>query len=406
MRVAHVVPSLAVRTGGVATSVVESCIALEEQSVDTTVFTTDLAEAASAKGHRRVTLAELPSGAASLEARIFRSGPPRRLAFSPGLYRALEREIRGYDVVHIHSLFLFPQWAGFHHSLRQGVPYIVSPRGALDPWLRQRARGRKAIIHALWQRRMLEGAALLEVTTEDEAAGIADVAPDVPRTVVPNPIDWEFFQLLPDGSRFRHRHLAGHQGPVLLYVGRLSHVKGLDVLIRAFALVRRQVPDAVLAVVGPDDEELRPRLAALAHREGVGQATTFVGMLTGEDKLAALAAADVWALASHTENFGVAVAEALAAGCATVISPAVKLASDARAAGAAIVCETDPALFAAEIASLLRDPLRRAELGQRAIAFARRYDRSVVGARLVEMYDRARGQAARSPVQSTRGDVS
>ena len=382
----HVIPGLASRTGGPGFAVVESARALAECGVAATVFATDVAEAASARDHRRVSRAELPPGADEVDVRLFRARWPYRLTFSPELYRALVRETGRYDVVHIHSLFLFPQWAAFRNAKRRDVPYVVSPRGALDPWLRARGRVQKAIADVLWQRRMLEAAAALHVTSEDEARLIRDVAPHVPRVVVPNGIRWGDFQELPPGARFRERYLGGHDGRLVLNLGRIAAKKGLDLLIRAFAVVARELPDVRLAIVGPDDEGLTPRLVAVAQREGVGARVTFVGILTGEEKRAALAAADVWALPSHTENFGIAVAEALAAGRATVISPAVNIAPDVRAAGAGIVAELAPQAFGAAIAGLLADERRRGALGERAREFARRYDWSAVGPDLAAMY--------------------
>jgi hypothetical protein len=117
--VLHVVPGLAARTGGVAASVVESCHALEEAGVESAIFTPDLPASPRAASSRRVTPEELPPGAESLDVRIFRSRPPRRLAWSPSLDRALARAIPAYDVVHVHSLFLLPQWSGYRHALHQ-----------------------------------------------------------------------------------------------------------------------------------------------------------------------------------------------------------------------------------------------------------------------------------------------
>ena len=178
-----------------------------------------------------------------------------------------------------------------------------------------------------------------------------------------------------------------------MYLGRLSHKKGLDILIRAFALVRRDVPACRLAIVGPDDEGLTAELVALARREGVAERVVFTGMLSGVEKLDALAAAGVWALPSHTENFGNAVVEALAAGRATVISPAVNIAPEIAASGAGIVAPLSAEAFGAEIAALLRDDARREALVVRAREFARRYDWSIVGPRLAEMYAQVAGRA-------------
>ena len=219
---------------------------------------------------------------------------------------------------------------------------------------------------------MLKRAAALHVTSEEEARLIADVAPDVPRAVVPIGIRWDDFQTLPPPGSFRDRYLGGHSGPVVLFLGRLTFKKGLDVLVAGFA--RAAVPDAVLAIVGPDDEGMQPGLESLARHAGIGSRVVFTGMLRGEDKAAAIAAADVWALPSHTENFGLAVVEALAAGRPVLMSPAVNIAHDAGAARAAAICEPDANEFGYALGALLADHERRVELGARAREFARRYD--------------------------------
>ncbi len=401
MRVLHVIPNLAARTGGPPVAVVGSARALARIGVASTIVATDMAEAASARSHRRAGIADLPDGAEQLDVRLFPARWPRRLAFSPELYRALAREARRCDVVHIHSLFLFPQFAAWRAARRAGVPYVVSPRGSLDPHLRRRSRAVKAIGDALWQRAMLEGASALHATSDEEARLIADVAPAVPRAVVPNGIDCWAYETLPPASEFRQRFLGGARGPVVMFLGRLSHKKGLDVLVRAFARARAGAPDARLCIAGPDDEGLTPSLRALAEREGAGGAVSFTGMLRGRDKLAALAAADVWALPSHSENFGIAVAEALAAGRAVVVSPGVNIAREIAAADAGVVAELDAGAFAAAIAGLLRDDARRAGLGRSARAFARRYDWSAVAPRLAEMYELAAARRT-SPAASLR----
>lgn len=393
MRVLHVVPSLASRTGGPPTSVVESSLALQRCGVDVTIFATDMAEAASARTHARASASDLPAGASDLDVRLFPARRPYRLAFSPAMFRALRAEVRRYDVVHIHSLFLFPQFAAYRAASGADVLYVVSPRGALDPYLRQRGRSIKVVAERLWQGAMLTQAAALHLTSDEEARLTADVAPRVPRHVVPNGIRCSDYSVLPSGQGFRRRYLGGSDDPVVMYLGRLSHKKGLDILIRAFAIARRDGPACRLAIVGPDDEGLTVELTALARREGVAEHVVLTGMLSGVEKLDALAAASVWTLPSHTENFGNAVVEALAAGRATVISAAVNIAPEIAASDAGIVTALSGEAFGAEIAALLRDDARREALGARARAFARCYDWSIVGPRLAEMYAQVAGRA-------------
>ena len=388
MKVLHVIPSLAARTGGPAVAAVEFARLASENGIESAILATEAAYPAGTRKGRAVEDGELVEGADEVFVRLFPVRRPYRLGRSPRLRQDLRRSVRGYDVVHIHSLYLDPQRAAAKEARRRGVPYIVSPHGALDPWLRRRGRVRKALAGLLWQRRMLQRAAALHFTTEDEARLAADVAPDVPRLVVPLGIDWKGFQELPPPMSF-----GG--GPVVLSLGRIAAKKGLDLLIRAFAIASRRFERTRLVIAGPDDEGLRPGLEALAQREGVGEQVVFPGMLNGRDRLAALAAADVWALASHTENFGIAVMEALAAGVPTLISPAVNLAGEIERSGAGFVSETRPDEFARALTYLLEDEGRRRQYGQRGREFARRFDWHALAPRIVNMYEKVAGWARR-----------
>jgi glycosyltransferase involved in cell wall biosynthesis len=380
MKVLHVIPSLAARTGGPAVAAVELARVASEHGIESTVFATDAAFPAGTSKGTSVQAGELPEGAEEIPTRLFPMHRPYRLARSPELRKALRREIRDYDAVHIHSLYLYPQRVAAQAARTRHVPYVVSAHGALDPWLRKRGRVRKALAGLAWQRRMLNNAAALHFTSEVESKLAGRVAPGVPRVVVPLGIAWADFQQLPPPASFG-------DGPVVLALGRLAAKKGLDVLIRSFAIAHRRFPDAMLVLAGPDDEGLRPRLEALARSEGVEDSVFFPGMLTGRDKLAALAAADVWALASHTENFGIAVVEALAAGVPTLISPEVNLAGDIERAGAGVVSATRPETFAGALGYLLEDEERRAQYAERGREFARGYDWDVLAPRVVELYE-------------------
>jgi glycosyltransferase involved in cell wall biosynthesis len=176
-----------------------------------------------------------------------------------------------------------------------------------------------------------------------------------------------------------------------LNVGRIAEKKGLDVLIRAFSGVVAHVPSARLVVAGPDDEGLTSRLKVLAAGLNVADAVTFTGMLDRDEMVGALRCAAVWALPSRTENFGIAVVEAMAAGLPVVISPEVNIARELSDAGAAVVVQGTAQSFEETITALLGDEGRRRELGDHARWFARRYDWAAIGPMLLEMYERVRG---------------
>lgn len=393
MRALHVIAGLAARTGGPAAAAVDMCRALARHGVDARLLSTDLATAAAGAPARPVRPDELPSGAGEVDVVLARALPPRRLAHSPQLARLLAREARAADVVHVHGLFLHSTFAAYRAAGAAGVPYVVSPHGALDPWLRRRGRLRKRATDLLWQRAMLERASLLHFGAQDEARLAADVAPEVARLVVSNPVDVDAFDEPHGGDGFRARAGVPSDAPLVVFLGRLTAKKGLDLLARAFARAAAELPDAHLAIVGPDDEGVGARVARIARELGVADRVHLVGMLAGDARLGALDAADVWALASYSDASAVAVLEALAAGCAVLLSPAVNVAPEAEAAGAAAVAPLEADAFGSALAELLRDEPRRAELGRRARGYARTFDLDVVGRVLADAYTAVAGSA-------------
>jgi glycosyltransferase involved in cell wall biosynthesis len=389
IKVLSVIPAVAARNGGPVINLVESIPHLAEVGVELSIATTDAAQPASSDVFKRLTPDDLPAGAREADLSIFRTRRPYKLGFAPGMYRSLGDRVGSYDVVRIHGVYLFSHFAGSRRAEQAGVPYIVSPHGALDPYLRQKGRARKLVTEIAWQRRMLARAAALHAMTDEERRLIADLAPGVPRQVVPNGLDIRQFGQRADGERFRAERLAGHSGRVVLFLGRISRKKGIDVLIRAMAEVVRERPDTRLVAVGPDDEELTPELEALAASLGIADSVTFTGPLFGRERAEALAGADLWALSSHTENFGIAAVEAMASGVPVVISPGVNIAPEAAAAGAAVVAELEPHAFAAAIGGLLDSPEQRRRLAAAAASFVRRYDWSAIAPRMRAMFEDA-----------------
>lgn len=405
LSVLHVLPLIASRAGGYVTFALQASAALQKHGVQPVIFATDLAHLPMARSPDRMSAADAPYGAGRLDVRLGKASWPRRLANSWQMWRELPSLVRTADLVHIHSLWLAPQLAGYLSCRWANVPYVVSPHGALDPYLRRKGRGRKWLIDKLWQRRMLTGAAALHVTTAEEQDLVADVAHGVPRFVAPVGVHVRDYRELPDPSAFRARHLDGHAGPVVLFLGRVTFKKALDVLLRGFARALPGHENALLVIVGPDDEGLSPSLRRLAEKLGIAGQVRFVPALYGDDKLAALAAARVWVLASHTENFGVSVLEAAAAGLPIIVSPQVNLATAMLAADAAVVAEVEPAAVGAAISELLDDGPRRARLGSAARAFASAYDWSEVSPALAADYRRvALGGAVRG--RPAAGDLT
>ncbi len=385
--VLQVVPSVGISEGGLAVVVVELSDALQRADVGVQIFTTDSAiPGRSGQPRRSIAETDLPYGAENLDIRYFQARRPYRLLYAPDMARALNDSVSSFDLVHIHGIWSYCARASWRAARRAGVPVVVSTHGMLDPFLLARGRAQKFIALNEWIRPMLRGAAAIHCTAEPEREQISSFAPDTPRAVIPNGFHLDRLALATDPGSFRREMGIGESTAIVLNHGRLSYKKGLDVLIRAFAKVREQVPDCRLVLVGPDDEGIRAGLEALASELGIGSDVVFTGELAGARLANAIAAADVWALTSHTENFGIAVVEAMSAGKPTVISSAVNIARDAERAGATLEVDVDADAAASAIVRLLGDQELRHAIGRRARLFVERFDWGRVSDQYVSLY--------------------
>jgi glycosyltransferase involved in cell wall biosynthesis len=385
IKILHVIPGLARRTGGPALNVVAIARSIRSIGGDNLIYTTNLRDPAGAGSRARVTSADLPDGLDELDIDFFPVGRGRRIAYAPQLGRALRNNIRNFDVVHIHSLFLYPQFAAYRASLKAGVPYVVTVHGALDPALRRRNRLAKKLGEMVWQDRMLDRAAAIHFTTEAERDLTSDLGLRAPSVVIPNGIDWESFQGKGQPTRWREQH-GGDAARIVLFLGRLSHKKGLEVLIPAVGKLAETDDALHLVIAGPDDEGLRPRLEKLARSSGIAERIHFTGLLGDDERRDALQGCDLWVLPSKGENFGTTVIEAMACGAPVIMSPEVNLAAAAASAGAVKLAERTPSELASALKELLDDDAERARLSARGREFARTFDWSYVAPRLLEFY--------------------
>jgi glycosyltransferase involved in cell wall biosynthesis len=208
------------------------------------------------------------------------------------------------DVIHDNGL-----WLPHNHRLAglarsRGITRVVSLRGMLEPWAMAHKGLKKRLAFALYQRRDLSRAAVLHATSDEEAANAARLGLGRPIRVVPNGVDLPV-TLPPRAGSPDGRRTA-------LFLGRIYPVKGLPLLVEAWSRVRPEGWRLVIA--GPDEASHRAEVEALVARLGLGREIAFPGAIAPEDRTALYGSADVFILPSHSENFGMAVAEALAHG--------------------------------------------------------------------------------------------
>ncbi len=359
MKILHVVPSYlpAVRYGGPIFSVHALCRALVRRGHDVHVFTTNV----DGPGVSPVPL-DVPVGLDGVTIRYFPVPALRRIFWSPRMGIRLRQDAATFDVVHTHSVFLWPTWFAARAAMRNRVPYVLSPRGMLIAELvRRRSRLAKGAWIRLIESRNVENAASIHVTSELEAEELVRFGFRMPPVrVIPNGVDVLSGDDNAAPAPARIAEMAAGT-PYLLFVGRINWKKGLDRLIQALPLVA----GIRLVIVGNDEEGYRPTLDALAARLGVTERIVFAGPVYGVDKQLLLREAAALVLPSHSENFGNVVLEAMAAGRPVVTTPEVGAASIVSDCKAGVVVEGDPPSLGAGIRTLLADPESAAAMGRR-----------------------------------------
>jgi glycosyltransferase involved in cell wall biosynthesis len=302
------------------------------------------------------------------------------------LARALEGAIPQADVVHLHSLYLFHVWATARLCRRCGVPYLLRPHGTLDPFLWKRHRARKAIMEALFQNRVLREAAAVHYTAEEELRLAEPYVQGAKGVVISNGLDLEQYATLPPSGTFRSQHPEIGDRRIVLFLSRLNFKKGLDLLVPGFARVARQRSDLHLVIAGPDDGELAATQARVAAEKIVDR-VTFVGMLDHQRKLAAFRDAAMFVLPSYSENFGIAIVEALACGVPVATTDKVNIWREIEQAGAGLIGPPAIDSVAQQIETLAADPARAAAMGERGKALvAQKFSWSKIARDLETVY--------------------
>jgi glycosyltransferase involved in cell wall biosynthesis len=358
MRLVHVVPTYlpAMGYGGPVLAAHGLCRALAARGHEVEVFTTSIDGP-----HDSPVPYDAPVMLDAVKVHYFASPRLRRLAYAPALGGALRRSITGVDVLHLHSVFLWPTWRAARIARSARVPYVISPRGILvKKLIASRSRLVKSAWIALIERSNLERAAAIHATSDLERAEIEKFGWRLRRVVVvPNAA--ETVERRHEGVPSADIAALCREQPLVLFFGRMARVKGLGRLIRGFARTER----GVLAIAGTDYDGLAPELSRLVHRLNIEQRVRLLPRtMTGADKESIFAAAKVFVLPSYSESFGNAVLEALQRGIPVIVTPEVGASAVVTESGGGLVVGGDPESLRRAIDSLIGDPARASAMGQ------------------------------------------
>lgn len=385
MKVLHIIASVDPASGGPAEYLRHITAAMAEQGHDAEIVCLD-PNGADFLGLYLVPIAALGRWA----------GP---YGFCPELGPWITDNADRFDVAVIHGLWNHAA-IGSRRALRgAGLPYVVFAHGMLDPWFAGRHRFKHLLKRLVWsfaQGPVLRDAYAVLFTCAEErrlAEGAFSGHAFTSRivafgTAAPPPADPA------QTAAFRAAVPALGERSYLLFLGRLHPKKGLDLLVEAFAGIAPSKPGLDLVIAGPDQAGMQSKLMARANALGIEARIHWPGMLSGATKWGAFRGAEAFVLPSHQENFGIAVAEAMACRVPVLISNKVNIWREVEDCGGGLVANDDAAAFERLLGRWLALP-EAEKLSMREAArhgFARHFHIEIAATDLMEALAEACGR--------------
>jgi glycosyltransferase involved in cell wall biosynthesis len=337
-----------------------------------------------------------PSDALWLQEQPFRAFGLGPVASGYGYRRGLPARIRllaqQHDVVILHGTWQYHAFATWRALRGTGIPYFVYTHGMLDPWFKRTYPLKHLKKWAYWpwaDYRVLRDAQAVLFTTEQERL----LARQSFWLYQANERVVGYGTSAPPGDAEQQRELFLSRFPqlrgqrLLLFLSRIHPKKGVDLLLEAFAAVASSDPRLQLVIAGPDQLGWQAQLQQRAAALGIADRLTWPGMLSGDLKWGAFRAAELFCLPSHQENFGIAVAEALACGLPVAIAEPVNISAEVGAAGAGLVHADTPAGTTGALRQWLTLPAeQQGQMGQRGLQlFRERFDFAAVARALLPL---------------------
>jgi glycosyltransferase involved in cell wall biosynthesis len=293
MKVVHTIAALHLDDGGPSRSVSQVAAALVRTGIDVHLVAGRDPEREVVDVDSRITLHPVAAGHTSVLRRLLARGFDRAVTVAAA--------DAGACVVHTHGVWLRQSHDAIRAARRLNVPVVLSPRGMLEPWALAYRAWKKRIAWFAYQRRDLHAVTAFHATSDMEAESIRRQGLRQPIIVLPNGVH------LPAAAE-RPSRTDGTRNA--LFLSRIHPKKGLDLLVKAWAQLRPA--GWRLTIAGNDDGGYAAKLLEMIHAEGVADSIRYVGPAYGEAKDALYREADLFVLPSHSENFGIVVAEALA----------------------------------------------------------------------------------------------
>ena len=370
LKVLHVIPSVAPCRGGPSKAVIDMVCALRKAGINAEIATTN----DNGADKLDIALGELIQHK-GVPVRFFnRVSPPldalREFGYSHQFARWLKHSIKEYDLVHVHAIFSFCSTKAMQLARKNNTPYVVRPIGQLEHWAMEQSQAKKLHYLELVEKQNLEHAGAVHFTASSEQRQALERFPTLRDVVIPLGLALPM-EIRNAHTKMEQRWKLQIDVPTVLYLSRLHPKKGLELLLEGLS-ENLQIPFQ-LVIAGDGDADYVSSLKRLTETLGLADRTKFVGFVRSAEKSILLQGADLYALTSHSENFGIAVLEAMASGTAVLVSRQVALAEQVSKHNLGFVTELEPTDIQDKLELALTEIDQTREIGEHARDFVEQY---------------------------------
>jgi glycosyltransferase involved in cell wall biosynthesis len=368
--------------GGPVRSIPALCEALVVLNTDVTVYTTN----ANGKNNLNLETAKLHE-VDGVHVRYFERKGYGSYFFSSQLAQACNDTVTEFDLIYVSSTWAYPFISVCRAAILNSIPFIVGARGSFVRWSWKGKYLKKMVYHRLVERSFLNQANAIHYTTLIEKRESEWLGLKSPSFVMSNPVNLKEFELSSPSGVFRKTYNLDENAKLLLFLGRVEAEKGIDLALQALSHISAEFPEVKLVLAGPEEDGYFSTIRNRSLSLGISDHVIITGLLNSRQRLEAIADADVFILTSHSDNFGMAVVEAMAGGLPVLISDRVGIADDVRDGGAGIIVPLDSKAIAEGMASLLSSEAQRRHMGLLGKGVAEKYAPCHVAERMLAQFE-------------------
>lgn len=388
LKILHVIPSISADMGGPSQVALNLVKALNDLGEEAEILTTNYGmDAGITMGDRQQYIFDKTLGL-SVPVWFLPYDPPnlKEFIFSRAATVWMWQNLANYDILDHHYLFSYLPTCAAAIARFKHIPYTVRTMGQLTPWALSQGKAKKQLYTTLFERKNLQKAASIHCTANGEADDVKAFGITTPTITLPLGVNIPD-KILDAKQRLRQQYNVDAEIPIILFLSRLHYKKRPDLLLRSLADLKSINQPFYAIFAGTGEPEYIDELTKLTQDLNLNDQVIFPGLITGDDKECLLQGADIFALPSYSENFGIAVAEALVVGLPVVITRGIQISPDIEAAGGGKIIEDTQESLTTTLLELLRNPEQRLAIGEKGKTFAQKtYSWSVIAQQLATEY--------------------